>query len=83
MADGADYNDIERFLNSPSGRENLNTLLRSVQGKTIADVRFENNTRNVKTLLIMDNGSRFYCVQPCHDVEVIRELFGCGMKQES
>jgi hypothetical protein len=39
-------------------------------------VHFENNTQNVKTLLITDGGSRFYCTQPCHDVNVIRELFG-------
>ncbi len=76
MGDGADYNDIDRFLNSNSGKEHLNIIRRSLVGKTISDVHFENNTQNVKTLLITDGGSRFYCTQPCHDVNVIRELFG-------
>jgi hypothetical protein len=76
MGDGADYNDIDRFLNSNSGREHLNIIRRSLIGKIIADVHFENNTQNVKTLLTMDGGSRFYCTQTCHDVNVIRELFG-------
>ena len=76
MGDGSDYNDIDRFLNSNSGKEHLNIIRRSLIGKTISDVHFENNTQNVKTLLITDGGSRFYCTQPCHDVNVIRELFG-------
>jgi hypothetical protein len=45
-------------------------------------VHFENNTQNVKTLLITDGGSRFYCTQPCHDVNVIRELFGAEIESE-
>lgn len=76
MGDGSDYNDIDRFLKSNSGKEHLNIIRRSLLGKTISDVHFENNTQNVKTLLIMDGGSRFYCTQLCHDVNVIRELFG-------
>ena len=83
MGDGSDYSDLERFLNSHSGKEHLNIIRRSLVGKTIADMRFENNTQNVKTILIMDNGSRFYCTQPCHDVNVIRELFDTEMRQES
>ena len=75
MGDGSDYSDLERFLNSHSGKEHLNIIRRTLVGKTIADVRFENNTQNIKTTLITDNGSRFYCIQPCHDVNVIRELF--------
>ena len=76
MGDGSDYNDIDRFLKSNSGKEQLNIIRRSLVGKTISDVHFENNTQNVKTLLIMDGGSRFYCTKTCHDVNVIRELFG-------
>lgn len=79
MGDGSDYNDIDRFLNSMSGKEHLNSIRRSIIGKTIADVRFENNTQNVKTLLTLENGSRFYCVLPAHDIAVIRELFGDAM----
>lgn len=79
MGDGSDYNDIDQFLNSHSGKEHLNIIRRSLLGKTISDVHFENNTQNVKTMLTMDNGSRFYAIQPCHDVNVIRELFGEAM----
>lgn len=82
MGDGSDYNDIDRFLKSKSGKEHLNMIRRSLWGKTISDVHFENNTQNVKTLLIMDGGSRFYCTQPCHDVNVIRELFRDELKRE-
>lgn len=82
MGDGSDYNDIERFLKSKSGKEHLEIIRRSLIGKTIADVHFENNTQNVKTLLLMDNGSRFYCVQTCHDVNVVRELFGEEIERE-
>jgi len=56
MGSGSDYSDIERFLNSPGGCEQLNMVRRSILGETIANVRFENNTRNVKTLLIMETG---------------------------
>lgn len=76
MGDGSDYNDIDRFLKSTSGKKHLNIIRRSLIGKTIAEVRFENNTQNIKTLLVMENGSRFFAIQPCHDVNVIRELFG-------
>ncbi len=76
MGSGSDFSDIDRFMNSNSGKEHLNIIRRSLLGKTISEVRFENNTQNVKTLLIMNGGSRFYCTQPCHDVNVIRELFG-------
>lgn len=79
MGDGSDYNDIDQFLKSKSGKEHLDIIRRTLIGKTIADVCFENNTQNVKTLLIMDTGSRFYAIQPCHDVDVIRELFGEAM----
>lgn len=82
MGDGADYNEIERFLNSKSGKEHLNNIRRSLVGKTIADMRFENNTQNVKTVLISDGGSRFICTQPCHDINVIRELFGDVIERE-
>jgi hypothetical protein len=82
MGDGSDYNDIDRFLKSNSGKEHLNIIRRSLVGKTISDVHFENNTQNVKTLLITDGGSRFYCTQPCHDVNVIRELFGAEIESE-
>ena len=82
MGDGADYNDIERFLNSKIGKEHLNNIRRSLVGKTIADMRFENNTQNVKTVLILENGSRFYCIQPCHDIYVIRELCADEIRDE-
>lgn len=82
MGDGSDYNDIDRFLKSTSGKEHLEIIRRSLIGKTIADVHFENNTQNVKTLLLMENGSRFYCVQPAHDIDVIRELFGVEKSRE-
>ena len=82
MGDGSDYNDIDRFLKSKSGKEHLSIIRRSLIGKTIADVHFENNTQNVKTLLIMENGSRFYCIQPAHDIDVIRELFGVEMSRQ-
>lgn len=82
MGDGADYNDIERFLTSRSGQEHLKNIRRTLVNKKIADVHFENNTQNVKTLLLMDNGSRFYAIQPCHDVNVIRELFGDEIERE-
>jgi hypothetical protein len=82
MGDGSDYTDIERFLNSRSGKEHLKNIRRTLVSKTIADVRFENNTQNVKTLLIMDNGSRFFAIQPCHDVNAIRELFGDEIDRE-
>lgn len=82
MGDGSDYNDIDRFLKYTSGKEHLEIIRRSLIGKTIADVHFENNTQNVKTLLTMENGSRFYCVQPTHDIDVIRELFGVEMSRE-
>lgn len=76
MADGSDYNEIDQFLHSKSGKDHLDTIRRSLIGKTIADVKFENNTESVKTLLVMENGSRFFCIQPCHHVDTIRELFG-------
>jgi hypothetical protein len=79
MGDGSDYNEIDRFLKSNSGKEHLNIIRRSLIGKTIADVVFENNTQNIKTLIVMENGSRFFCIQPAHDIDVIRELFGDEM----
>jgi len=79
MGDGSDYSDLERFLNSHSGKEHLSIIRRSLIGKTIAEVRFENNTQNVKTVLIMDSGSRFSFIAPCHDISVVRELFGEAM----
>ncbi len=78
MGDGSDYNEIDRFLKSNSGKEHLNIIRRSLIGKTIAEVVFENNTQNIKTLLVMENGSRFSFIAPCHDIDVIRELFGDG-----
>lgn len=82
MGDTSDYSDLERFLKSQSGKEHLNIIRRTLLGKTISDVRFENNTQNVKTLLVLDNGSRFHCVQTCHDVNVVRELFGEEIERE-
>jgi len=82
MGDGSDYTEIERFLKSQSGKDHLNIIRRSFVGKTIADMRFENNTQNVKTILIMDNGSRFYCTQQCHEVNIVRELFGEEIERE-
>lgn len=82
MGDGSDYTEIERFLKSKSGKEHLNIIRRSLVGKTIADVRFENNTQNVKTILIMDSGSRFFAIQTAHDVNIIRELFGEEIERE-
>lgn len=80
MGAASDYYCLEKFLKSHSGKEHLNILRRSLIGRTIAEVRFENNTQNIKTLLIMENGSWFYAIQPCHCVEVVRELFDdeCG-----
>jgi hypothetical protein len=82
MGDGSDYTDIERFMNSDSGKEHLNIIRRSLIGRTIADLQFENNTQNVKTLMILENGGRFYAIQPCHDVNVVRELFGDAIERE-
>ena len=82
MVAGSDYTDIERFLKSQSGKEHLSILRRSLIGKTVSEVKFENNTLNVKTILHFENGSRFYCIQPCHSVDTIRELFGCEIERE-
>ncbi len=82
MAPRSDYEDIERFLNSKSGKEHLRILRRSLLGKTISDVRYETNTQNIKTILQFENGSRFYCIQPCHAVDTIRELFGTEVERE-
>lgn len=82
MAPRTDYEDIESFLNSKSGKEHLRILRRSLTGRTVSEVRFENNTLNVKTILQFENGSRFYCIQPCHQVDTIRELFGSEVERE-
>ena len=82
MVAGTDYTDIERFLKSQSGKEHLSILRRSLIGKTVSEVKFENNTLNVKTILHFENGSRFYCIQPCHSVDTIRELFGGEIERE-
>ena len=75
MGDGSDYTDIMRFMMSKEGKKHLDSIRCSIQGKTVSSVRFENNTSNIKTVLQFENGSRFYCIQPCHDIAVIRELF--------
>lgn len=82
MGTGSDYSDIEGFLKSKSGKEHLNILRRSLIGKTVSEVKFENNTLNVKTILHFENGSRFYCTQPCHGADTIRELFGSEVERE-
>ena len=82
MVAGTDYTDIERFLKSQSGKEHLSILRRSLIGKTVSEVKFENNTLNVKTILHFENGSRFYCIQPCHSVDTLRELFGGEIERE-
>jgi hypothetical protein len=82
MGAGSDFSDIERFLKSKSGKEHLSILRRSLIGRTVSEVKFENNTQNVKTILQFENGSRFYCIQPCHGVDTIRELFGSEVARE-
>lgn len=82
MGDGADYNDIERFLKSTSGKVHLDHLRRSLVNRTITSVRLENNTQNIKTIITFENGSRFFSIQPCHDVDVLRELFGDEIELE-
>ena len=82
MGDGADYTDIMRFMLSKEGKKHLDTIRRSIQGQTIVSVRFDNNTSNIKTVLQFDNGTRFYCIQPCHDINVIRELYDEVIERE-
>jgi hypothetical protein len=75
MGDGSDHTDVMRFMMSEEGKEHLDTIRRSIQGKTVTTVRFENNTSSIKTVLQFDDGTRFYSVQPCHDIAVLRELY--------
>ena len=83
MADGSDYTDVMRFMMSKEGKAHLDTIRRSILGKKVSSIRFENNTGNIKTILQFDNGSRFYCVQPCHDVNVLRELYENVIEREA
>jgi hypothetical protein len=75
MGDGSDYTDIMRFMMSKEGKKHLDSIRRSIQGQTIASVRFDNNTTNIKTIIQFDDGCKFYCIQPCHDINVLRELY--------
>ena len=83
MGDGSDYTDIMRFMMSRAGKEHLDTIRRSILGKKVASVRFENNTSNIKTVVQFEDGSRLYCTQPCHDVNVLRELYEHVIERES
>jgi hypothetical protein len=82
MGDGSDYTDIMRFMMSKEGKGHLDTIRRSIQGRTVSTVRFENNTSNIKTILQFENGSHFYCIQPCHDIAVLRELYDEVIERE-
>jgi thioredoxin reductase len=83
MGDGSDYTDIMRFMMSKEGKAHLNTIRKSILGNTVSSVRFENNTSNIKTVLQFDNGMKFLCIQTCHDVTVLRELFEGVIERES
>ena len=83
MGDGSDYTDIMRFMMSKEGKAHLDTIRKSVIGKKVSTARFENSTNCIKTILTFDDGSRFYCVQPCHDINVLRELYESVIERES
>ena len=83
MGDGSDYTDIMRFMMSKEGKAHLNTIRRNILRKSVASVRFENSTNCIKTILTFDDGTRFYCIQPCHDINVIRELYESVIERES
>jgi len=83
MGDGSDYTDIMRFMMSKEGKAHLDTIRRSILGKTVSSVRFENNTSNIKTVLTFEDGRKMYFLQPCHDINVIRELFDEVIERES
>lgn len=75
MGDGADYTDILRFMLSQDGKQSLGSMRSRLMGRQITGVRFENAGSTIKTVLQLDDGGAFYCLQPCHDVAVIRELY--------
>jgi len=83
MGDGSDYTDIMRFMMSKEGKAHLETIRRSILGKTVARVLFENNTTSIKTIFTFEDGKKFYAVQPCHDINVIRELYETVIERES
>ena len=75
MGDGSDYTDILRFMLSQDGKQSLGDMRHRLLGRKITGVRFENAGSTIKTVLQFDDGGFFYCLQPCHDVAVIRELY--------
>ena len=82
MGDACDRGDLARFLRSPEGQAHLDEIRRMLQGRTIVNVSFSNETQCIATTLHLDDGESFAVFQPSLDVEAVREQFGGILERE-
>ena len=82
MGDVCDYNDLERLMRSPEGKEHLEKTRKMVLGRTIKKVTFENEVHYITTTLPLDPGGAFVVFQPSMDVCAIREQFEHVIERE-
>jgi len=82
MGDGSDHADVDRWLRSEEGKAHLERVRSGLTGRTITDVRFENATAHVVTVLSLDDGNAFEGVQPAHDVAALRHEFEETIERE-
>lgn len=82
MGDVCDSADIERFLRSPEGREELAEIWKTLVGQKVTTVHFTNQVHHVGVGIALEDGNVFACTRPELDIEVLRQLFGAVLDRE-
>jgi hypothetical protein len=75
MGDICDMHDLERFMRSLEGQSHLEEIRRMLEGRTIEEVAFSNETHFIATTLHLDDGETFFITQASLEVEALREQF--------
>ena len=82
MGDVCDMADLERFMRSPEGQEQLDEVRKMLHGRTICNVTFENEVHFITTTLHLDDGETFVVFQPSMEVGAIRSEFEKVIERE-
>ena len=75
MGDLCDQADLDRFLRSPEGREELAEIWKTLVGQKVTNVHFTNQVHYVGIGIALEGGEVFECMKPELEVEVIRARF--------
>lgn len=82
MGDLCDQADIERFLRSPEGRQEVTVIWRTLIDRKVANVHFTNQVNYVGIGIELDDGNIFACEIPGLDIEALRVRFGNVLDRE-